>query len=61
MASPWGCMFYIDVYMENMKKSSWHGALIFGREYRLVDLFQVCPNYAPDAKNGPAPEVTCFT
>ena len=29
--------------------------------YHLVDLYQVCSNYAPGAKNGPAPGVTCFT
>ena len=27
----------------------------------IIDLYQVCSNYAPRAKNGPAPGVTCFT
>ena len=26
-----------------------------------MDLYQVCSNYAPCAKNGPVPGVTCFT
>ena len=26
--------------------------------YHLVDLYQVCSNYAPEAKNGPASGVT---
>ena len=29
------------------------GALIFAVEHQLVDLYQVCSNYAPGAKNGP--------
>ena len=29
------------------------GALIFGIKYHLADLYQVCSNYAPRAKNGP--------
>ena len=28
-------------------------ALIFGMEHRLVNLYQVCSNYIPGAKNGP--------
>ena len=36
-------------------------ALIFGMLHYLVDFYQVCPNYAPRAKIGPAPGVTCFT
>ena len=31
-----------------------HRALIFGIKHHLVDLYQVCSNYAPGAKNGPA-------
>ena len=30
-------------------------ALIFGMKHHLVDLYQVCINHAPGAKNGPAP------
>ena len=29
-------------------------ALIFSMKYHLVDLNQVCSNYSPGAKNGPA-------
>ena len=36
------------------------GALIFGMKHHLVDLYQVCSNYGPGAKNGSAPGVTCF-
>ena len=36
-------------------------ALIFGMKYHPVDLYQVCSNYTPGAKNGPTPGVTCFT
>ena len=30
-------------------------ALLFGMEYHLVNLYQVCSNYVPGAKNGFAP------
>ena len=33
-------------------------ALIFGMYHNIVDLYQVCSNYAPDAKIGPTPGVT---
>ena len=33
-------------------------ALIFVVKHLLVDLYRVCPNYAPGAKYGPAPGVT---
>ena len=36
-------------------------ALMFGMKHYLVDLYQVCSNYAPGAKNVPAPGVTCLT
>ena len=37
--------------------------LIFGIQHHLVDLYQVCLNYSPRAKNGPGGwgGVTCFT
>ena len=35
-------------------------ALIFGMKHHLVNLYQVCSNYIPGAKNCPAPGVTCF-
>ena len=60
-----GHMFYID--LKNMKKISslkqtiWPRALIFVMKHHLVNLYQVCSNYFPGAKTGPAPGVTCFT
>ena len=54
-------MFYIALYRANMKKIFLSKALIFGMKHHLVDLFQVCSNYAPGAKNGPALGVTCIT
>ena len=30
-------------------------------KHHLVDLYQVCSNYSPGAKNGPTSGVTCFT
>ena len=37
------------------------GVLIFGMYYHLVDLYQVCSNYAPGVKDNPAPGFTCNT
>ena len=56
-------MFYIGLYRENMIKiflseTTRTKALIFGLCHHLVDHFQVCSNYAPGTKNGPAPGVT---
>ena len=64
-ARPRGHMICIDLYRENMKKSSNPETtrlrvLIFGMKHHLVNHYQVCSNYAPGAKNGPAPGVTCF-
>ena len=38
-------------------------ALIFGMKHYLEDLYQVCSNYIPGAKNAPPPHpgVKCFT
>ena len=36
-------------------------ALIFGMQHHIVTLYQICTNYAPGAKNGPAPGVTGST
>ena len=36
-------------------------ALIFDMYHHLVDLYQVCSNYAPGASNRSVPGVTCFT
>ena len=58
MACPGGHMFYIGLYGENMKlltflsETTRPRALIFGMEHHLVDLYQVCSNYAPGAKSG---------
>ena len=45
--------------LENVKKiflseTIWPRAFIFGMYHYLVDLYQVCSNYTPGAKNGPA-------
>ena len=45
--------------MENVKKYS--RLKPQGLVHHLVDLNQVCSNYAPGVKNGPAPGVTYFT
>ena len=34
--------------------------ILFGMWHDLVDLYQVCSNYAPWAKNGPTPGVTFY-
>ena len=51
-------MFYIGLYREKMKKiflskTIRPRALIFGMKHHLVNLYQVCSNYIPWAKNGP--------
>ena len=51
-------MFYIVLYRENMKKiflseTLSPRALIFGMQHHLVDLYQVCSNYAPGEDHGP--------
>ena len=58
-----GHMFYIVLYRENLKKIflseiTRPRALIFDMLHHLVDLYQVCSNYAPGIKNDPAPGVT---
>ena len=56
---PGGYIFYIiGLYREKHEKiflseTIRHRALIFGMKHNLVDLYQVCSNYAPG--------VTCFT
>ena len=42
-------MFYIGLKRESMKKSSCLKPQ--GMKHHLVDLYQVCSNYAPRAKN----------
>ena len=53
-------MFFIDLYRENMKKiilseTTRPISLLFGVRHHLVNLYQVCSNDAPGAKNGPVP------
>ena len=42
-----------------MSEATGTKALIFGMYHHLVDIYQVCLNDAPGAKNGPAPWVMC--
>ena len=56
-------MFYIGLYREKHGKiflfeTIRPNALIFVMYNDLVNLFQVCSNYAPRAKIGPTPGVT---
>ena len=53
-------MFYIGLYREKHEKIFWSEttrlrAWTFGILYYLVDLYQVCSNVSPAAKNGPRP------
>ena len=55
MARPGGHMFYIGLYREKHEKiflseTTRPRALIFGMKYHLVNLYQVCSNFAPWAK-----------
>ena len=56
-------MFNIGLYRENMEKlflseTIMPRALIFGIYHDILDLYQVCSNYASGAKNGPTSGVT---
>ena len=56
-------MFYIGLYWEKhgqifLSETIRPGALIFGMKPDLVDLYQVCLNYAPGAKFDPTSGVT---
>ena len=48
MALPCGQMFYVGLYRENVKKKIFlsettrPSALLFGMQYHLVELYQVC-------------------
>ena len=49
-------MLYIDLYREKHQKiflseTTSPRALIFRMKHNLVDLYQVCSNYTPGAKN----------
>ena len=53
-------MFYLGLYGGKCEKNflsetTRPRTLIFGIQHHLVDLYQVCSNYTPGAKNGPAP------
>ena len=66
MAPPRGHMFNIGLYKEQheeifLSETTRPGALIFDMKYHLVNLYQVCSNHSPGAKNGPTLGVTCFT
>ena len=59
MAPPQGHIVYIGLYRENhetifLSETTRHRALIFGAEHHLVNLYQVCSNYIPEAKIGPS-------
>ena len=51
-------MLYTGLYKEKhvqifSSKTTRAGALIFSMKHHLVNLYQVCSNYIPGAKNGP--------
>ena len=53
-------MLHIGLYSEKhgkifLSETIRPGPLIFGRQHHLVDLYQICLNYTPGAKNCPAP------
>ena len=53
-------MLFVGLYREKRGKKILSEtvrpkALIFGLLYDLLDLYQVCSNYAPRAKNCPTP------
>ena len=54
------------LYRENMKNCSslkpqgLETLYLPGKQHDQVDLYQVCSNKAPWARNGPAPGVKCF-
>ena len=59
-------MLYMDLYREKYEKiflyeTTRPRAIIFGMLNLLVNRYQVCSNYIPGAKNGPASGVTGFT
>ena len=61
-----GVRFYIGFYRVKHEKiflseTTRPRGLLFVMKHHLVDLYQVCSNYTPGAKNGPTPGVTCFT
>ena len=66
MAPPRGHMFYIGLYREKYEKlflseTTRPRTLIFGMKHHLVNLYQVCSNFIPGAKNGLPWGSQCFT
>ena len=60
MTPPGGHMLYIDLYREKhenifLSETTRPKAFIFGMKHHLVNLYQVCSNYTPGAKNGSTP------
>ena len=59
-----GNMFYIGLYREKheiiLSETTRPRALIFSMKHHLVNLYQVCSNYIPGAKNGPPTGVTFY-
>ena len=58
MALPRGHMFYMVLYREKhdhifLSETTRPRALIFDMKHHLVNLYQICSNYIPGAKNGP--------
>ena len=58
-------MFYIGLYMEKhgrifLSETIRPRAFLFGMKHYLTDLYQVCSNYAPGAKNGPTQGSHCL-
>ena len=65
MVPPRGHMFNMGLYRERHEKiflseTIRPRVLIFGMKHHLVDLYQLCSNYAPWANNGPTLGVTCL-
>ena len=57
MAPPWSNMLYIGLYREKhetifLSETTRPRALIFSKNHHLVNLYQVCSNYAQGAKRG---------
>ena len=57
MALPRGHMYYIGLYKEKhekifLSKTTRPRAFMFGMKHHPVNLYQVCSNYIPGAKNG---------
>ena len=60
MNQPRGSMFYIGLYRKIhgkifLSETTRPRAMIISMLHHLVDLYQICSNYAPWPNNGPAP------